>query len=404
MASWRPAFTRPARFLDPSPIAAWQVQAMVDLAGKTMLYEWRRFTPAIFAVAFSGVLLLVQAALSLGMFETVAVYIRKSAGDLWVTSPGARTIDMGQPLDANIEVFIRMNPHVTRVEPFSWGSGTWRTPGQAGDIPVYLTGIDAADEGLVLAKAVPLDMRRRLREPGTVAVDISERENLGVEIGGLAEINGHRVRVIGFMDGMRALGGINVVAGLPTARRLDPAMREVDRVAFFVARVGDPARIEEVRRQLSPQGLNPRFEALTAEDFADRTTNYWLFESGMGVAFLLSSVIAFLVSLVITSQTLMAAVAASIREYATVRALGIPAAALRGVVMRQSTYVGIAGLLASGLVCAAVLWAAQIFHVSAALTLPIMLACGALVMTVALASGLAALLQVNKADPASLLR
>jgi putative ABC transport system permease protein len=162
--------------------------------------------------------------------------------------------------------------------------------------------------------------------------------------------------------------------------------------------------VEEVRMQLSPQGPNPRFEAKTANTFADLTTNYWLFESGMGVAFLLSSVIALLVSLVITSQTLMAAVAASIREYATMRALGIPAAVLRGVVMRQSSYVGIAGLIVSGLVCAAVLWAASVFHVSAALTLPVMLGCGALVMVVALASGLAALLQVNKADPATLLR
>ena len=377
---------------------------MVDLAGKTIVYEWRRFTPAIFAVAFSGVLLLVQAALSIGMFETVAVYIRKSAGDLWVMSPGARSIDMGQPLDANIEAFIRMNPHVTRVEAFSWGSGTWRTPGQAGNFPVYLTGIDAADDGLVLAKAVPLETRRLLREPGTVAVDISERGKLGVDPGGLAEINGHRVRVIGFMEGMRALGGINVVAALPTARRLDPAMRDVDRVAYFVARVDDPEKVEEVRRQLSPKSRSPRYEAMTADEFADLTTNYWLFESGMGVAFLLSSLIAFMVSLVITSQTLMAAVAASLREYATLRALGIPAGVLRGVVMRQSIYVGVAGLLVSGLVCAAVLWAANVFHVSAALNLPIVLGCGALVMSVALASGLAALLQINRADPASLLR
>jgi putative ABC transport system permease protein len=338
------------------------------------------------------------------MFETVSVYIRKSAGDLWVTSPGARSIDMGQPLNANIEAFIRMNPRVTRVEVFSWGAGTWRTPGQPGDFPVYLTGIDASDDGLVLAKAVPLATRRLLREPGTVAIDISEREKLGVDLGGFAEISGHRVRVVGFMEGMRALGGINVVAALPTARRIDPAMRESDRVAFFVARVDHPDMVDEVREALSPRGPNPRYEAMTAEEFADRTTNYWLFESGMGTAFLLSSVIALLVSVVITSQTLMAAVAASIREYATLRALGIPAGALRGVVMRQSAYVGVSGLLASGLVCAAVLWTAKVFHVSAALTLPIALGCGALVMIVALTSGLTALLQLNKADPASLLR
>ena len=64
---------------------------IVALARKTLLHEWRRFLPAVVAVAFSGLLLLVQAALVLGIFGSAAVYIEASKGDLWIGYPGTRT-------------------------------------------------------------------------------------------------------------------------------------------------------------------------------------------------------------------------------------------------------------------------------------------------------------------------
>ena len=45
---------------------------MVALARKTLVHDWRRFLPAIIAVAFAGVLQLIQAALVLGIFPARA--------------------------------------------------------------------------------------------------------------------------------------------------------------------------------------------------------------------------------------------------------------------------------------------------------------------------------------------
>jgi putative ABC transport system permease protein len=377
---------------------------MVNLARKSIFYEWRRFAPAVFAVAFSGVLLLIQAALSLGMFETIAVYIRKSSGEIWIASPGTRSIDQGRPLSSNVEAFIRMNPHVTQVESFSWAGGQWKTPGRDGENPVVLTGINTAEDGILLAHAIDIKLRQKLKSPNTIAIDIGERANLAVDIGSFAEINGVRVEVVGFMNDMKALGGINVVSSLETARRIDTSLQSGDSVAYFVVRVDDKDNIEAVQKALSPTSRNPRYEAITSQAFADRTTMYWLFESGMGTAFLLSAVIAFFVSLVITSQTLMAAVSASVREYATMRALGVPSSTLRRVVLSQSAWVGLSGIAVAVVVSALILWAAKAAFIAVRVSIPIALVCAAIVMVVALGSGLASLLQLRKADPASLLR
>ncbi len=59
--------------------------------------------------------------------------------------------------------------------------------------------------------------------------------------------------------------------------------------------------------------------------------------------------IVFLVGAVITSQTLVAAVIGSIREYATLNALGVGVGDLRKVVMEQAFWVGALGLLGADL-------------------------------------------------------
>ena len=123
-----------------------------------------------------------------------------------------------------------------------------------------------------------------------------------------------------------------------------------------------------------------------------------------GTAFGLSSLIAICVAIVITSQTLMAAVAASIREFATLRALGAPTSHLRGVVLQQALWVGIAGLVIAGVLSALILWLAKLAYIPIALSMPITAACGILVLCVAILSGFAALSQLSKADPAALLR
>jgi putative ABC transport system permease protein len=377
---------------------------MVDLARKTIIYEWRRFMPAVFSVAASGVLLFVQAALAFGMFETISVYIRKSGGDLWITSPATPSIDQGRPLDGNIEAFVRMNVHVTRVEPFSWGGGVWRSRKTTEAIFVYLTGVDPADDGLVLSGALPLEFRRRLKEPFTVVVDLSEREKLDVELGDTAEINGIRVKVVGFVRGMRALGAVNVIASLSTARRIDTSMQNNDKVAYFVAKVDDRRRIRHVQEALSPRGDNARYEALTANDFADRTTRFWILSSGMGVIFIVSGIIVFIVSFAVTSQTLMAAVAASVPEYATLRALGVPLGELRRVVLRQAAWIGGLGLAVGAVLATLVVNIAAYMFVPVALDGWIVVVCAALLISVAFASGVAGLTQLSKADPAALLR
>jgi putative ABC transport system permease protein len=374
----------------------------MPLALRTLLYDWRRFLPAVVAVAFSGLLVLMQAAIILGIFSLSSLYVTRSHADLWIGFPGVQSVDLGQPLAPRSELFAWMNPHVQRVEPFLWGSGEWRTRDR-GMVNVYIVGVDVRPDAMALADALPPELRAAIAAPGSVLVDQADLHKLQVRVGDLAEINGHRVRVAGVTRGLRGLGGVNAIASLATTRSLDPAAGVGGKVAYMLVRLDDPSNARDVAASLNASGGGRSMEALTAADFAHRTTAYWLAESGAGVAFVLGSLVAFLVAVVITSQTLAAAVAGSLKEYAALRALGFPMAALRRIVLAQSGWVGAAGLAAAGVLGLLLALAARVGSVPAVFSPPMMAAAALLVMATALGSGLFALRRVADADPAVLL-
>lgn len=377
---------------------------MVALARQTLLHEWRRFLPAMIAVGFAGLLQLLQAALVLGIFGSASVYIKGSSADLWVGYPGTQSVNLGRPIDAGVEMHLRMEPQVRQVEPFLWVDGDWRGARDTGGVSVYVSGIDTGPQGLMFDRVLPAALRARLQEVDTVVVDRADLGSLGVAVGDTALINGHRVRVIGVTSGLRALGGGNVVASLSTARQIDLPSGRGERMTYLLAKLNDPQQADAVAARLRGVTAFGQYDVWTAEDFAHRSQMYWMFDTGAGAGVLFLAGIVFLVGAVITSQTLVAAVIGSIREYATLNALGVGIGALRKVVMEQAFWVGALGLLGSLVVAGLMFVLAAAYNVPVALSPVAAIACLVLSMALVLVSGLAAIRTLRHADPASLLR
>ena len=376
---------------------------MVALARKTLIYEWRRFLPAMLAVGFAGLLQLLQLALVLGIFGSTSLYITGSSADVWVGYPGTQNVGSGRSIDADVQSRVLMDPAVQRVEPYIWVDGDWRGKTETGGISVFVSGIDPSPEGLMFSKALPPSLRARLAEPDAVVVDRSVLDQLGVDIGQTATINGHQVRVVGISSGLRALGGVNVLCSLDTARELDEDPAD-NGPTYLVAKLRDPTQAEAVATRLRGDTAFGPYTTWSAKDFARLSVRYWLFDTGAGAGVLFLAGIVFLVGAVITSQTLIAAVNGSVREYATLNALGVGVAALRRVVLEQAFWVGALGLLGAGLLGVVLMLLARSQDVPVVLNLPAVLACIILVMGLAAVSGLAAMRSLHRADPATLLR
>jgi putative ABC transport system permease protein len=376
---------------------------MVALARKTLIYEWRRFLPAMLAVGFAGLLQLLQIALVLGIFGSTSLYITGSSADVWIGYPGTQSVGSGRTIDADLESHVLMDPAVQRVEPYIWVDGDWRGPVETGGVSVFVSGIDPSADGLMFSKALPADLRARLAEPDAVVVDRSVLDQLGVALGQTATINGHPVRVVGVSSGLRALGGVNVLCSLDTARRLDDDPGDAG-PTYLVAKLRDPNQADAVAARLRGDTAFGPYTTWSAKDFAGISVRYWLFDTGAGAGVLFLAGIVFLVGAVITSQTLIAAVNGSVREYATLNALGVGVGALRKVVLEQAFWVGALGLLGAGALGVVLMLLARSQDVPVVLNVPAALGCILLVMGLAAVSGLAAMRSLRRADPATLLR
>ncbi len=378
---------------------------MIALARKTLIHEWRRFVPAVFAVGFSCVLLSVQAALVLGIFGSAAVYVRASGADLWAGYPGTQSVNFGRAIGQDVNLRLAMDPAVTATEPYLWVDGDWRSSqGSGGGVSVYVSGIRTAADGMLFSRLLAPWQRAALRDPGAVIVDREDLSMLDTTVGGRAWINSHPVHVVAAVDGLRGLGGVNVITSIDSAREIAGSEGSAG-PTYVVARTQTPAQAAQVQARLAAgaPGFGP-FEVWTAKDFARRSQLYWLLDTGAGVAVLFMVGIVCLVGTVVTSQSLMGVVAGSAREYAVLNALGVSRRALGRLVVEQACWIGGLGLLLGGAASAALLVLANTYGVPVAMTPLTAAACALLVGAVTLLSGLFAMRGLMAADPALLLR
>lgn len=373
----------------------------VSLARSSLRHEWRRYLAAILAVTFAGLLVLVQLALLLGLFGTVSVVIDRSQADLWIGFRNTPSVDLGRALPAGTDTTAWMHPAVQRVERYATAYGDLRRPDGV-PLSVVVNAIDASPRGLAFARLLTPAQRALLEEPDAILIDVADREKLDAEVGHVVEINGKRARVAGLLEGVRAIGGINVIASHATARSIAPETR--DGTTFHLLQLRPGADPRAVARELEDRGPVPRYSIWPAGDFSAQSQAYWLFESGAGIGSGFASLLALIVGIVITSQTLSAAVLASIKEFAALRALGVSQRSLRAVVLEQSLWIGSIGLAATGLLTLGIALLGKAFLVAMSFPWWMLAGTAATILVIALLSGLMAMRPLLSAEPASLLR
>lgn len=389
----------------PQPPIAGPIPAhpgSVSLARASLLYEWRRYLAAILAVAFSGLLVIVQLGLLIGMFATVSTLVDKASADLWVVDGKTQSFDMAREMPARIEFRLHGHPDVEAVQTITIGMGDWRTPA-GGKVMATLVGFDVTDASLSLPNSFASAQRVALRQVGAVMVDEIDLGKFGVKVGDVAEINGHSVTVVGTTTGMRATGVPNVLASKATVASLSSGAPSGGS-SYFLLKVRDGVSVERTRAALQALSADDEFKVLTPQELSHMSQAYWVTESGVGVGFGFSAILALMVGIAITSQTLRGAILATIREYATLRALGVSVSALRRVVIEQSFWVGVAGLIVTAAITASVYALAVAASVAIGFPWWSIIGTALFTLAVALLSGLLSLRPLYRTEPAELLR
>jgi putative ABC transport system permease protein len=386
----------------------------------TLWYERQRYLPAVLAVAFSCLLIALQCGLLLGLFSITSLPIDNTSADIWVGHPDVPSVDLGRPIPAAWQSYLSM-PEVERSEVYLQGFAYWDKPTGGVELCMVI-GSRLGPDSLGAVKMLTPEMRMQLTEPGSIIVDESEFDRLGIRgVGDYAEISGHKVRVANTTRGIKSLAGPYVLCNVETAR---PLLRlSQDQTMFILARCRNKADAAAVAQRLGehrstqPTSWNyrsaeeavntplpPKMSAFTAESFSFHSRWHWLTKTKAGIALGCAAALGLLVGAVVTSQTLYAATVASLKEYAVLRAMGIPRWRMAATVLAQSFWVGVAGV---ALALPTVFGLARLGdELGAKVLLPrelLALAVG-VTMVMAMLSGLWALRSLRLIEPVALLR
>lgn len=390
----------------------------MSLALSTLLFEWRRYMAAVMALALSGLLVLAMTGVFLGIGKGFTATIERSGADIIIMQPGAKSLLSGPAGVPRRFIPLAYNhPAVVEVKPLDRGFGQLQSvktydptmsqaerarQGVAKQEQVGVQIIDTTPGSVTIPVDYSPALVDALRQPYTIAIDETALPKLGVQLGEKALFNGSTVTVVGVTRGYPNMMQPNIVMSRDTLRMLGQGANG-PRVGPLMVKLRDPTQAVRVAAELNAQG-DGQWKAWTRQELADANAGA-MFEEGILVIIIGGCVVlGIIIGTAITWQTLRGAIMANIKEFASLRALGVGMGSLNRIVIELSFWVGCVGVAAAILLTMAIQVFAAMNGVIIALPPILLLVVGGGLILIAMLSGMLSLGILKNSQPADLLR
>ena len=317
------------------------MKGILKLAYKLLVNDKSKFTALLVGITFAVVLMLQVMSTFIGMMKRASATVYNIAAPMWIMDPAVESAgsSIGMPdyvLDA-----ARSMPGVSYAVPVYQGNtlakladGTYQ--------PITIIGLD--DTSLYgRPKLLEGNIEDLYGENAFVVVkdgDYPKLEN--PHVGTEFQVNDHRGVIVGIAD--VASGGL---FGTPTlyttySRALQylPNLRFT--ISYVLVQPKSAADIPRIKDQVKSMG----YVALTKDEFVDRTSSFYMWQTGLGINIMMMAVMTFIVGLSISGQTFYTFVLENIDKFAALKAMG---ANNRELVMMILSQAGFTALIGYGL-------------------------------------------------------
>ena len=292
---------------------------MVDLGLKTLLYDKVRFLITTSGVAFAVTLVLVQVGLFVGLLDNSTITIRKLGADLWVTSKNSPNLDFVHQFPETNLYRVRSIPGVERADNLILSFMQVALPSGAEETAITYAMEDFSEWG------VPWRVTRGnlddLKRGNFVLFDESAVKRFGkFEVGEYREVLGRRLKIVGTTAEAKSFTTTPIAfMHLDKARELQPELLS-GKTSYIVVKLAKGADAETVRREIAAR--LPYNDVYTSAEWAKRSRDYWIANTGIGFNAFLTVFLGCLVGVVVVAQTLYTSTMEHLKEFGTVKAIG----------------------------------------------------------------------------------
>ena len=375
--------------------------ALRMLTGDTVKY-----IGMIFGVAFSTLLITQQSSIFLGLVSraaTTVVDVRDA--NVWVMDPRIESVDNVWPMPATALQRVRGIDGVAWAAPFLRSTTTIVAP----DLPLQTASLFGLDDASLVGLPTTMIAGRRadLAAPGTVMMDEGGWQFLfpgeTFTPGKVVELNDRRAVVVGLVKaGVQFNSQVSLYARYSTALNYAPGGR--NRLSFIIAMAEKGYSPAQVARNIeTATGL----KSLDSKAFAKASSDYVIYNTGIPVSFGTVVLLGVIVGIVIVALTFTLFVRDNIKQFASLKAIGVSSRRLVGMVLLQGGLVGVMGYaLGLGAATVMVTMGASKSLALRGFYVPIEVAAFAAIVVALIisAAGLLAIRKVISTDPATVFR
>lgn len=317
------------------------MKGILKLAYKLLVNDKAKFTALLVGITFAVVLMLQVTSTFIGMMQRASATVYNIGAPMWIMDPAVQSATgaIGMPdyvLDAT-----RSIPGVSYAVPVYTGNslvklndGTYQ--------PATIVGLD--DTSLYgRPKLLEGKIEDLYGENAFVVVkdgDYPKLEN--PRVGTEFEVNDHRGVIVGIAD--VASGGLFGTPTLYTTfnRALQYLPNPRFTISYVLVQPKSVNDIPKIKEQVKAMG----YLALTRDEFVDRTSSFYMWQTGLGINILIMAVMSFIVGLSISGQTFYTFVLENIDKFAALKAMG---ANNRELVMMILSQAGLTAIIGYGL-------------------------------------------------------
>jgi putative ABC transport system permease protein len=331
------------------------MNGILRLAYKLLVNDRAKFSALIVGITFAVFLMVQMLSMFAGILGRSSAMVLNIGASMWVMDPAVQTVQnsIGMPdyvLDA-----VRSIQGVAFAVPFYSGGGLVKLPdGKYQSVTVL--GLDDTTlfgrPGLIEGRIEDL-----YAENAFVVLKDPEYRKLGKPaVGTEFQINDHRGVVVGLANAASAgLFGVptlyttysRVLQYLPTPRFT---------ISYVLVEPKSPADVVRIKQQVQALG----YLALTKEEFIDRISNFYKYQTGVGTNILIMTVMSFIVGLSVSGQTFYTFVLENLDRFGAIKAIGTTSRDLILMILFQASFTALTGYgLGVGL-CAVLITAAKL--------------------------------------------
>jgi putative ABC transport system permease protein len=314
------------------------MSGILKVAYKLLVNDKAKFTALLVGITFAVFLIVQMDAMFAGSMKRASATVINLGASMWIMDPAVQTVanTIGIPdyvLDAarSIQGVSYAVPVYTGGALVKLADGTYQS--------VTIVGLD--DTSLFgRPQLIQGKIEDIYGENAFVVVKDPEFPKLGnPQVGTEFQVNDHRGVIVGIAR--VASSGLFGVPTLYTTyeRALQYLPNPRFTISYVLVEPKSPADVNRIKQQVKALG----YLAVTKDEFIDRITDFYIYQTGFGTNMLIMTVMSFIVGLSISGQTFYTFVLENLEKFGALKAIGAKSHELVLMILFQASFTALMG-------------------------------------------------------------